>query len=75
MRTTVSLDPDIVAALERIRRDEGIGLSEALNRMARRSLAAAPGPAVFELRMVDLGLSIDLTNIGDVLDLLDQNED
>ena len=75
MRTTVSLDPDIAAELDRIRRAEGIGLSEALNRMARRSLAATPGPARFQLRTVDLGLSVDVTNIGDVLDLLDQNED
>ena len=74
MRTTVTLDPDVAAELERIRRDEGIGLSEALNRMARQSFAATPRRAVFHPRAIDLGLSVDVTNIGDVLDLLDQDD-
>ena len=31
MRTTVALDDDVVAAVERVRRERGLGLSEALN--------------------------------------------
>ena len=71
MRTTVTIDPDIAAELERIRREEGVGLSEALNSLARRALTARTPQRPYAPRTVDLGLSIDVSNIGDVLDLLD----
>lgn len=71
MRTTVSIDPDVAAELERIRRDEGVGLSEALNRLARRAMATRPAHRRYEPRTVDLGLRIDVSNIGDVLEILD----
>ena len=35
MRTTVNLDDDVAAEAERLKRAEGIGLSEAVNRLAR----------------------------------------
>ncbi|HEU0168187.1 MAG TPA: ribbon-helix-helix protein, CopG family, partial [Chloroflexota bacterium] len=39
MRTTVTLDDDVAAAASELRRQEGIGLSEAVNRLARAGLA------------------------------------
>jgi hypothetical protein len=74
MRTTVTLDPDVAAELERMRREDGVGLSEALNLLARRALALRPQRRLYEPRTVDLGLSIDVSNIGDVLDLLDGDD-
>ena len=74
MRTTVTLDADISAEVERIRREEGVGVSEALNRLARRALSIAAKPEKYVHRSVDLGLLIDVSNIGDVLDLLDDDE-
>lgn len=74
MRTTLTLDPDVAAEVERIRREEGVGLSEALNRLARRALAIAPEQKKYVHRAADLGLLIDVSNIGDVLDLLDNDE-
>ena len=71
MRTTISLDPDIQAEIERLRRDEGLGPSEAVNRLARRGLARPSPAGRYVHRSTDLGLRIDVTNIGDVLDLLD----
>ena len=71
MRTTVTLDPDVAAELERIRQDEGVGLSEALNRLARRAMASRVERRVYQPRSVALGLKIDISNTGDVLDLLD----
>jgi Arc/MetJ family transcription regulator len=71
MRTTVTLDPDVAAEVERLRRADGVGVSEAVNRLVRRALATRPEPQVYTHRSVDLGLSIDVSNIGDVLDLLD----
>jgi len=71
MRTTVSLDPDIESEVERLRRRDGIGVSEAVNRLARRGLTLGAPDAPYTHRSSDLGLRIDVTDIGDVLDLLD----
>lgn len=72
MRTTVNLDADVEAAVAALRASDGIGVSEAVNRLARAGLTAA-GPATrYEHRTADLGLAVDVTNIGDVLDLLDE---
>ena len=35
MRTTVTLDEDVAAAIERVRRERSIGLSEAVNTLVR----------------------------------------
>jgi hypothetical protein len=72
MRTTLTLDPDVAAEVERIRRDEGIGLSEAINRLARQAIAARPQRRRYQPQSVSLGLLVDVSNIGDVLDLLDE---
>ena len=71
MRTTLTLDPDVVAEVERIRREEGIGLSEAVNRLARRAIAVRKDRHVYRPESAPLGLLVDVSNIGDVLDLLD----
>ena len=72
MRTTITLDDDVEAALSRLRRDEGLGLSEAVNQLVRRGLAAPVAGQPYVLRSSDLGVRIDVTNIGDVLELLDE---
>ncbi len=71
MRTTVNLDSDVEAALEQLRRTEGLGPSEALNRLARKGLAVPTARLPYVHRSSSLGARCDLTNIGDVLDLLD----
>ena len=72
MRTTVNLDPDVEAAVERLRRDEGLGVSEAVNALARRGIpAVAKVDYVFTPVTYAMGLSIDVTDTGEVLELLD----
>jgi hypothetical protein len=73
MRTTVTLDADVAAEVERLRRESGLGLSEALNALARVGVTARRRPATkrFVQRTSSLGLLGDVSNIGDVLDLLD----
>lgn len=39
MRTTVKLDDDVARAVEDLRREEGLGVSAALNKLARLGLA------------------------------------
>ncbi len=73
MRTTVVLEPDVQAAVDRIRRDEGIGVSEALNRLARAGLVRADTARRkrFVQRTARLGIRIDLTSVEDALEQLD----
>lgn len=71
MRTTFTLDDDVAAEVERLRREEGLGLSEAVNHLIRAGLAQPARRARYRHRSADLGLKVDVTDIGAVLDLLD----
>ncbi|WP_420627041.1 ribbon-helix-helix domain-containing protein [Candidatus Poriferisodalis sp.] len=74
MRTTVTLADDVVAAVEELRRSEGIGMSEALNRLAREGLARPAASKPYVHKSYDMGQKIDVTNIGEVLGMLDELE-
>lgn len=73
IRTTVTLGDDVHAEMERLRRDEDLRPSEALNLLARRGMTQ-PRPHRIDYVHVtsDLGLRVDVSDIGGVLDLLDQ---
>jgi hypothetical protein len=73
MRTTLTLDDDVVSEVERLRREEGIGLSEAVNRLARAGMARPSAARRYRHKTTRLGLKVDVTNIGEVLDLLDES--
>ncbi|WP_298889817.1 ribbon-helix-helix protein, CopG family [uncultured Serinicoccus sp.] len=73
MRTTITLSDDVAAEVERLRRERGMGPSEAVNALARRGMAAADEPVLhYEHHSTQLGLKVDVRNIGEVLDLLDE---
>ena len=72
MRTTVTLDDDVVAAVERLRRQRGLGLSEAINELARSGAQPVRKQVAFRQATRPMGMRIDVTNIGEVLDTLDQ---
>lgn len=72
MRTTVTVADDVAAELERLRQEEGLGPSEALNMLARRGMLAAPPRLDYQHSSASLGLLVDVSDIGAVLDLLDQ---
>jgi hypothetical protein len=70
MRTTVTLDRDISAEVKRLRRTEGIGTSEAINRLARAGLTKPRETRPFRQRSVHMGeLLIDVTNVAEALDI------
>jgi hypothetical protein len=71
----VNLDPDTAATVEALRRDKGLGLSEAVNELIRSGAVAkgAERPR-YVLKTFDMGLKIDVTNIGEVLEYLDTVE-
>ncbi len=71
MRTTVSLDDDVAAAVQRMRTERNIGLSEAVNELARAGLSVPPQRTRFVQRTFPMAARIDVTNIGDALEYLE----
>lgn len=75
MRTTVTIAPDVASEVERLRREKGLGPSAAINHLARQGMArpdVTPGPYVHV--SAPIGLRIDVSDIGEVLDALDGTE-
>ncbi|HEY9375744.1 MAG TPA: ribbon-helix-helix protein, CopG family [Jiangellaceae bacterium] len=71
MRTTVTLDDDIAAAVRQLREERHIGPSEALNELARAGLRQRQERQVFRQDSFDLGLRIDVSNVAEALELLE----
>lgn len=71
MRTTVEFDDDTAAEIERLRRDEGMGVSEAVNELVRRGMLPTTPAAPFRQQTRSLGLRLDVSNVADALDVLE----
>jgi Ribbon-helix-helix protein, copG family len=71
MRTTVTLDDDVAAAVRHLQRERGVGVSEALNQLARSGLNVRLERRPFRQRSVRLGLKVDVRNVSEALELLD----
>ena len=69
----MNLDPDVAAAAERLRDERNIGLSAAVNELARAGLRAKPETKRFRQRTYDLGLRVDVSNVAEALELLDES--
>ena len=71
MRTTVTFDQDVAAAIEKLRRQRSIGLSEAANELIRAGLRTKVPSRRFRQRSGVLGLRIDVTNVAEALEQLE----
>lgn len=71
MRTTLNLADDVAAAVENLRRDRSIGLSEAVNELVRAGLTRTDAAPSFRQEAHDLGRGIDFSNVGDAIETLD----
>lgn len=71
MRTTIDLDDDVAAAVRRLRETGGLGLSAAVNQLARAGLRDKPDREPFRQRAVDIGVAIDVSNVAEALETLD----
>jgi hypothetical protein len=71
MRTTITLSDDVAAAVEQLRRERSIGLSEAINDLVRAGLATPRATEPFRQQAHDLGPGIDYANVADALETLD----
>lgn len=72
MRTTLTLADDVTAAIERLRRERAIGLSDAVNELIRAGLASQRKPREpFRQKSYELGVQINVDNIAEALETLD----
>ena len=71
MRTTVEFDADTAKAIERLRRERGLGVSEAVNELIRRGLLSKDDRKPFRQRTRPLGIRVDVTNVADALEILE----
>ena len=73
MRTTVTLADDVSAAVERLRRERGVGVSEVINDLVRRGLAGpSDGREPFRQRTSDLGPArLSLDDVAGLLDVVE----
>ena len=71
MRTTVQLDDDTAAAIQRLRKESGLGLSEAINALIRKGLRTQTKRRSFVQRTAAVGVRIDVANVAEALEVLE----
>lgn len=74
MRTTLTLEPDVAAGIERLREERGLTLKAAVNEAMRHGLRALEAPAAttrepYEIKTWNAG-EVYLDNIDDVAEVL-----
>lgn len=74
VRTTINLEDDVAAALARLRKERATGLSAVVNELIRAGLSARPRHERFSQRTAPLGLSIDVTNVAETIELLEEHD-
>jgi hypothetical protein len=73
MRTTVDLDEDTAKAVDKLR-NQGFGMSEAVNELIRRGLLPRSERPPFVQPTAALGVIVDVSNVADALDILEGPE-
>ena len=72
MRTTVELDPDTEAAVQALRQQRGLGVSESVNELIRKGLLVKEEAKPYVPVTREMGpFKIDISNISEALDLLE----
>jgi hypothetical protein len=71
MRTTITLADDVAAAVEKLRRERGVGISEAVNELVRDGLTADRSGRPFRQKAHDLGSGVDVSNVAEAIETLD----
>jgi hypothetical protein len=71
MRTTVDLEPDVLAAVEALQTERHLGRSEAVNELVRAGAVATRPRDLFVQRTAALGVRIDVSNVAEALEALE----
>lgn len=74
MRTTIDLDEESMRAVQRLRDEQGRGLSEAVNELIRRGLVAREDVPGFRPRTAPLGIRIDVSDVAGAIEVLEGPE-
>ena len=74
VRTTVSLDPDVVEAVDALRSERRLGLSAALNELARAGAVSRSAREPYRHRSRRLGIRVDVSDVQATLDLFDERD-
>lgn len=69
MRTTVTFDDDVAAAVERLRQEGKLGMSEAVNDLVRRGLRNDDVRRPVRLETFSLDLRFDISNVAEALEI------
>lgn len=67
----MEFDDDTARAIEALRHEHRIGMSEAVNELIRRGLVAQPARPPFRQRTARLGVSVDVSSVADALEVLE----
>jgi len=70
VRTTIEFDDDVAAAVARLRRERGTGVSEVVNDLVRSGLIPRGETTTFRQPTRRLGIKVDVSNIAETLDVL-----
>lgn len=69
MRTTIDLADDVAAAVEKTRRERGLGLSEAVNDLIRAGLLPREPRKPFRQKTYKMGPArVDYTNVEEAIE-------
>ncbi len=71
MRTTIEFDEDTAKAIDALRQESGVGVSQAVNELIRRGLHPRRDTEPFHQRTRPLGLRIDVSNVAAALEDLE----
>lgn len=72
MRTTITFEPDVAAAVEAARHERRVGISAAVNHLIRQGLSQPDRERkTFVQQTSPLGLRIDVANVAEALETLD----
>jgi len=67
MRTTITLDDDVAAAVDQRRREGDKGVSEVVNDLARKGLTVTEPRKAFVQRTHSVGLKVDVSNVAEAI--------
>lgn len=67
MRTTITLEDDVAAAIDQRRRENDQGISEVVNELVRKGLTVKELRKPFVQKTYPMGAKIDLSNIAEAI--------
>jgi len=67
MRTTITLEVDVAAAVDHRRRKEDKGISEVVNELVRKGLTVKEPREPFVQKTYPMGMKIDVSNVAEAI--------